>query len=136
MASKRNDKNRRREGPCIDKIRALMLDGMPRTTLQVADALGFSLVTSVVYFRHASHPGEFQEVHSVDNMGMNGAPRYVWGKGKNKALKRAPRYVKPEDEMTDRELDAQHRGFFKWWPEPDLLVIRTIDSMVRMGARA
>jgi hypothetical protein len=131
------NKNRARNGAQIDRIRALMADGKPRTSTQVCDELDISLSASIQYFRHASHPGEYQEVHSIDNKGENGAARFVWGKGKNKAVQRPPNRSKPIEDMTDDELNRKFkRTDFRSWPKADLLVIQSINNMVRSGVTA
>ncbi|HDR9153809.1 TPA: hypothetical protein QDB05_000228 [Burkholderia vietnamiensis] len=133
---RRSTHTRRREGPRIAQIRALMADGRPRTALQIADALDISIRPVNEYLRAASAQGPTQEVHSVDRNGKGNAARYIAGRGENVPPRGQKQKDADERELTDDELDAKHKSPMRWWPAPDVLVIRTINNMVRMGVQA
>jgi DNA-binding CsgD family transcriptional regulator len=122
-----------------ERIRLLMADGEPRASADIAAKIGGSNSKVGQYLRIAREPGAKQEIHAVDKGGYMGAVRYVIGKGENICMSPAPATLaqmaaRSDDEMTDAELDAKHRGLARWWPKPDVLVLSAMDSMVRMGA--
>lgn len=118
------------------RVRKLMADGEPRTACEIAEAIGASDSKVGDFLRVAREPGRNQEVHAIDKGGKFNAARYVIGKGENAFLRPSPvsESRKAEKDMTEDELDALHRARARWWTPVDVLVLQSINAMVRMGA--
>jgi hypothetical protein len=118
------------------RVRKLMADGKPRTATEIADAISASPSKVGDFVRVAREPGRNQELHAIDKGGKARAVRYVTGNGENVTVRPAPATLAAklrDDELTDDELDARYRSRSNW-PAVDVVLLRSIDSMVRMGA--
>lgn len=123
-----------------DRILQLLADGKPRTTSEIAAEIKASDSKVGNFVRIARVPDETQQIRAFDKGGYKGSVRYVLGKGENVYLRPAPvTYAKlaalPDEILTEAQLDAKYRGYARWWPTPDVVVLKSFDAMVR-GARA
>lgn len=121
-----------------DRILKLLADGKPRTSAEIAAEIRGSDSKVGHFIRVAREPGEKQQIRAVDRNGYKGSARYVLGQGENVHVRPAPVTVaklaeRSDDELTETQLDAKYRGYARWWPTPDLVVLSEIDAMVRSG---
>lgn len=121
-----------------ERIIDLMADRLPRTSTEIADVLDVNVSKVNDFMRVARIPGRRQELHALDRNGKAGAARYVIGKGENAALRSAPIAERKTrvDDLTDAELDDMHRPRARWWPAVDVVVLNSINAMVRMREAA
>ena len=117
----------------VEQIHALMADGRPRAPSDVAEALGFGTKLASDYMRQYSRPGPNQRYHTVDHEGARNAARYVLGPGENVG---ARRLLDPDSDSDDAALNARYRKEPHDWPRVDVVLLTSINAMVRMGARA
>lgn len=126
-----------------DRILALLADGKPRTSAEIARAIDANLRRVDQLLKVAREPGGRQQLHAADRGGQFNSVRYVIGPGENNYSRPAAIVRSAEDGLdkdrleglTDAQLDAKYRGQWRW-PKVDAVVLRSIDAMVRMGARA
>lgn len=110
-----------------------MMDEQPRAPADVAKALGFDtpLVRHVLWTH--SRPGPNQRYHSVDHNSAHNAARYVLGPGENVDRRRA---LDPDSDTDEAALNKRHRNESRDWPAVDVLLLNSINAMVRMGVCA
>jgi hypothetical protein len=129
-----------RHATLAKRILALLEDGKPRTSTEIAAEIRGSDSKVGLFLRVARTPGEAQQVRALDKGGYKGAVRYVLGKGENVYVRPAPvaaaqLAARADAELTEEQLDAKYRGYGRWWPAADAVVQKSFDAMVR-GARA
>jgi hypothetical protein len=130
--------------PAPEQIRALMADGVCRTTREIFEQSGLTLGCTrdvLRLFRKS------RDIHVVDWACRPTAPIFAWGAGEDAARpepttmqayrnrRRAAIALEKEgfDEIADEVLDAQFKSKAEWWPRADPVVIASINAMVHSG---
>lgn len=117
----------------VDQIHALMADRCPRAPSEVANMLGFDAKLVSDYLRQYSCPGPSQRYHTVDHWGARNAARYVLGAGENVGRRRA---LDPHSDADDAALNERFRQEPRNWPTVDVVLLNSMNAMVRMGVPA
>lgn len=133
--------------PAPEQVRALMADGVCRTTREIFEQSGLTMgcTRDVLRLLRKSH-----DIHVVDWARGPTAPVFAWGAGEDatrpepttlqayRNRRRAIRALEKDgfDEIADEVLDAQFKSKAEWWPRADLVVVEAMTAMVHAGRAA
>lgn len=130
-----------------EQVRALMADGVCRTTREICEQSGLTMGSTRDVLRLLR---KSRDIHVVDWAREPTAPIFAWGTGEDASRpeptpmqeyrnrRRAIRALEKQgfDEIADEVLDAQFKSKAEWWPRADLVVIASINAMVQAGRSA